>query len=389
MLKQFFKNRVFVVGLSLFVFFMGGCLLSLWMASLPGEFTAGTLPAVEPVPPFEERLLTGDPPASLVDAPLAAPPEGSTPPPKTARDPKTLDRIIREAINRNRTYAQAGRLEALRKIIDEAVANGEFPREERRSQLYLILKAAVSNGQISEAESTDIRQRYRAMILTEGMSAWEAAQYFDRNGSPSRAYTKELADEALAADPDDPERLYFWSTKQPYNYEGPNPERDAVYAKIVDMEGIPPKERASYLRVIGGLIWHYKPEESLRYLQEAEALTGKTPISMGRTYQRLGQYHKALAVYRKDYARNQTAEADKHIRAILNGTPLIASIHKARQEKADADRGTPAAAPMFSRGSPSLDTPDTEFPTRSERVGADTRGANPDAEQTAAARTEH
>ena len=351
MFADIFKNRLIIGGIVFFVLCVGGSLLYQRLATNPAlihPLSGPELFSTLTAPPELARQLTGEPPpASLVDVPVAAPP------PKVARPPEVLNEIIDAAVDRDLNFAQAGRFEALCQIMDEAVANGEFPRDERLSQLRIILKRAVANGEISSEEGEDISSRYNAMLQTEGMSAWEAAQYFDRNGSPSRAYTKELAAQALVEDPDDPERLFFWAKRQDFVPRGSNPEREAAYEKLVARDDLPDKLRSRILDSFAGTIWWNRPEEAIRYRQEAAALSDNSNYDLiGVAYQRLGQYHKALAIHREYYAKTRSWGAAGHIRAIEEGKPLIPAIQReSASPPAALDTGTSTPAPGGSRGS--------------------------------------
>ncbi len=242
----------------------------------------------------------------------------------------------------------------------------------RLDELRHHLHYAVQRGEISREESAAILERQRAIAKTEGMSAWEAAQYFDSTASGPRDYVNELIDQALAEAPDDPERLFLWAVRQNYVPEGPNPEREAAYEKLIAMDDLPPKLRSEILDSFAGTIWYYKPEEALRYQQEAAKLSKNSFVEyMGDTYQRLGQYQKALAIYREDYAKTQNWESARQIRAIEEGKPLIEPIQRPVEETplpTDTETRSPDIFVTRTRGP--FDT-SAEFPTRTAPEGAD------------------
>ena len=379
MLKELFSNRLFIGGLVFFVLCVGGSLLYQWLASfsaVPEAFSVGA------PPPVQERVAASSPPASLEDVPLLAAGPAA---PSVAREPEVLNQIIDEAVDRDIIFSQAGRFEALSQIIDEAVERGEFPHSERWSQLYTILNKAVERDEISSEERRAISNRYVAMLQTEGMSAWGAAQYFDRNGSPSREYLKEIAAQALAEDPDNPERLYFWAGQQDFVSRGPNLEREAAYEKLIARDDLPDKLRSDILDTFASTIWWDRPEDSIRYRQEAAELSDDSNYHLiGAAYQRLGQYQKALAIYRAHYAKTQSWGAAGHIRAIEEGRPLIPPIQrKVSGSPAGSKAGVTDSTTVTSRTEGPFDTR-TDFPTRS-MVEETSAVSVPDAGRAAAA----
>ena len=204
---------------------------------------------------------------------------------------------------------------------------------ERLDAFVIHLYDDFENGKITRKQRRDLYKRKLAELETEGLSAWEAAQYHYIHASAPMDYLKELADQALAEDPDDPERLYFWARRHPYVRDGPNPEREAVFEKLVAMEGLPPKLRSEILGNFADTIWYYRPEEALGYQREAAKLSKDSFVDlMGDTYQCLGQYDKALAIYRDFYAKTHDWEAAQHIKAIEAGSPLIPVIERSVTE---------------------------------------------------------
>lgn len=195
------------------------------------------------------------------------------------------------------------------------------------------LHKRVESGQISKQESIALLKHQRATLETEGLSAWEAAQSLDARASGPDTYVKELADIALAENPNDPERLFFWAMRQPYVEEGPSPEREAAYEKLFAMEGIAPERSAVMLDCFAGTIWCYRPLEALRYRQEAAALSDESNYDlMGHTYQRLGMYDKALEVYSDYQAQTNSHVYNYYIQLIEAGTPPIPPIERPVEE---------------------------------------------------------
>ena len=204
----------------------------------------------------------------------------------------------------------------------------EFDRLDTfRSNILL----GVDSGVISNAEAKRLVRRQTAILATQGMPAFEAAQYIinSPNIPFSQDYVKELADQALAENPDDPEVLYLWAGRHPHVEEGPNPEAEAAYEKLLAMEDLPPEFQSTVLDSFAGTIWYYNPEDAVRYAKEARSLSNDSSYHLiGDYYQRLGEYDKALEVYRDYYAKTGDWIVAHHIRAIEAGTPNILPISR-------------------------------------------------------------
>lgn len=193
------------------------------------------------------------------------------------------------------------------------------------------LYQGVDSGAISQKKMEALLEQEEAILLTAGMTPFEAAQYLvETPYSPTPLdYIKELADQALAENPDDPEVLYFWAGRHPQIQEGPNPEHEAAYEKLLAMEELPQELRVRVLDSFGWTIWYYNPEDAVRYYEEARALSDESFYDLsGLAYQRLGQYDKALEIYRNHYAETGDRFAKAHIEAIEAGEGIPALVRE-------------------------------------------------------------
>jgi len=195
-----------------------------------------------------------------------------------------------------------------------------------------IFGEGVESGAISLEEGEYLLSREEMRLATQGMSSFEALQYIYNSPSlrPPAGYLKELAEQALLENPEDPEVLYHWAILQHYVKEGPNPESEAAFQKILAMDNLPAEHRRKTLDGFAGTVWYYKPEDAVRYIAESRALSEKDSLYdiQGNAYERLGQYEKAMEVYRDYHAQTGDWFAWRHIQAIEAGTPLIEPIER-------------------------------------------------------------
>jgi len=189
------------------------------------------------------------------------------------------------------------------------------------------LGEGIESGAISREEGEYLLEREQMRLATQGMSTFEALLYiyYSSNLSPPEGYLNELAEQALLENPEDPEVLYHWAILQSYVKEGPNPERESAYQKILDMEDLPAELRRETLDRFAGTVWYYKPLDAVRYKEESRALSENDYFDyfLGHAYQRLGQYEQAMEVYREYHARSGSGIAWRHLKAIEAGTPII------------------------------------------------------------------
>lgn len=194
------------------------------------------------------------------------------------------------------------------------------------------LRLGIQSGTLSKKDYARLSREQEAKLATQGMSPFEALQYiiYSPNIRAPNTYLRALADQALAENPDAPEVLYEWAAIQPYVLEGPNPEQEAAYEKILAMDDVPKKHRVDALYAFAGAVWYYKPEDAVRYMQEYRALSEKDAhyYTQGYAYERLGQYDKAIEVYRDYHAQTGSQRAWDHMKAIEAGTPYILPLER-------------------------------------------------------------
>ncbi len=228
------------------------------------------------------------------------------------------------------------------------------------------LSIGVKSGIISQEAAEKLLRRQKAVLATEGMPPFEAAQYLlnSPNIPQAREYFQELTDFALTENPDDPEVLFFWAGSQDLVKEGPNPEVEAAYEKLLAMDGIPSERRSQILDSFAGTIWYYKPKDAVRYIEEARTLSKNSYYAqLGNVYQRLGQYDKALDIYRDYYAKTGSFIAADHIRSIEAGTPNIPAIEYPVAETPGAEHPgehRPAMDDSFTQAEESFTTHDSQ-----------------------------
>ena len=194
------------------------------------------------------------------------------------------------------------------------------------------LRLGIQSGTLSKKDYARLSREQEATLATQGMSPFEALQYilYSPNIRAPNTYLRALADQALAENPEAPEVLHEWAMLQPYVLEGPNPEQEAAYEKILAMDDVPKKHRVDALYAFAGAVWYYKPEDAVRYMQEYRALSEKDAhyYTQGYAYERLGQYDKAMEVYRDYHVQTGSQRAWDHMKAIEAGTPYIQPLER-------------------------------------------------------------
>ena len=156
------------------------------------------------------------------------------------------------------------------------------------------------------------------------MDTLSIAKYLRARGWSDRA--REYSESALAEDPDSFEALLLWCQLRPPDQDA---EREAGFRKLLKMNP------NSVDALVGlGTILHLndRPEEALEYFQQATLLDPDRPYPIfGFTYERLGEYDKALAILKKSYKITRSPVELNHIRAIEKGTPIFKQIKRSEQ----------------------------------------------------------
>ena len=137
-------------------------------------------------------------------------------------------------------------------------------------------------------------------LLEEDMDTLSIAKYLRARGWSDRA--REYSESALAENPDSFEALLLWCQLRPPDQDA---EREAGFRKLLEMNP------NSVDALVGlGTILHLndRPEEALEYFQQATLLDPDRPYPIfGFTYERLGEYDKALAISQKIIQNNALA----------------------------------------------------------------------------------
>ena len=200
---------------------------------------------------------------------------------------------------------------------------------------------ALDNLPYAEAEKKEIE------ILTEGMDVLSAAKYLRAlNGSYGIYHDaiREYVDRAVAEDPDSFEALLLWCQLRPPDQDA---EREAGFRKLLKMN---PNSVDALVGLGTVLYLNDRPEEALEYFQQATLLDPDLPYPIfGFTYERLGEYDKALAILKKSYKITRSPVELNHILAIEKGSPIFKPIKRSEQgepPESSPSEGTLPEAPL-------------------------------------------
>ncbi len=174
----------------------------------------------------------------------------------------------------------------------------------------------------SEAEQKKewLRQEEeRIEALTAGMDAFTAAKYLYDNhyGANTEPYIRRFAAQALSENPNDFDTLLLWVRLQPSKSYAHNPEREAGFRKLLEID----PNSLSALVGLGAAIYWVQPEEAISYLEKAKQQDPNLAnYYLGFAYQRAGDYDKALEVLKE---MPQGIIGQTHLHAIESGEPYI------------------------------------------------------------------
>ncbi len=184
-------------------------------------------------------------------------------------------------------------------------------------------------------------------ILTEGMDAFSAAKYINALGHPN--YARKYIEWAFAENPESFEVLLLWTRSRL------GAESEAGYRKLLEMN----PNSVEVLAELGGLLCDQHPEEAIVYLKKANQLDPQGQVgltSLGFSYQRLGEYDKALAAFKKRYEFNRSPLVMGQILAIESGNPLIKPLQHEPQKQLPIE--TPPEVPSQEEVPAIPNTPD-------------------------------
>jgi len=206
---------------------------------------------------------------------------------------------------------------AFERISDETI--------ERLNFLYRVtIPEYVKAHGLSEEAEWELYDEESAKILTEGMSALEAAQFLrEYSGSQYRPQILSLADLALAENPEDYETLRLWVGVQEYHPRAPNPVLERGYKRILELY---PDDRWALWGLASATQWDkpYKALDAAMRANELDPRGLKALDAMAYALQRLGEYDFALAIYK--YGDPAGPFQAFNIRAIEEGRPHVPSI---------------------------------------------------------------
>ena len=161
-------------------------------------------------------------------------------------------------------------------------------------------------------------------LLEEDMDTLSIAKYLRARGWSDRA--REYSESALAENPDSFEALLLWCQLREPEQDA---EREAGFRKLLEMN---PNSVDALVGLGTVLYLNDRPEEALEYFQQATLLDPDRPYPIfGFTYERLGEYDKALAILKKSYKITRSPVELNHILAIEKGTPIFKQIKRSEQ----------------------------------------------------------
>lgn len=196
------------------------------------------------------------------------------------------------------------------------------------SQLPPSLPAASQlPSETEQAKAWLQQEEERVENLTAGMDAFTAAKFlYELNRGREGRYTpyiRELTVQALAENPNDFDTILLWIRLQLYQSYAHNPEREAGYRKLLEME---PTSLAALVG-LGESIYWVQPEEAVQHLEKAKLKDpGLANAYLAFAYQRLGDYDKALDILKERPENDIVAQA--HLHGIESGEPYIPPIQR-------------------------------------------------------------
>ena len=203
-------------------------------------------------------------------------------------------------------------------------------------------------------------------ILTEGMDTLSAAKYL--KALVHFDYALEYAEKALADNSDSFEALLLRTQLLPSDREA---EREAGFRELLEME----PNSVEALVGFGGIFSSHQPSEAIQYFQKAIKIDplykkGAAYVGLGTSYERLGQYDKALKALRKAFQIYPGDATGAHIRAIEEGNPIIKPIQPEPQRQLPEEPPPEETSPEMPLQDEAPSTPDKaeRLPRETESV---------------------
>ena len=165
--------------------------------------------------------------------------------------------------------------------------------------------------------------REEVEILVEGMDNLSAKRYLRMQGGYDE-YVREYAAKALNEDPDNFEALYIFTQAQDLEAD-----RETGFRRLLEMD----PNFVPALSKLGVILARDSPEEAIEYLERANQLEPDNNLfHLGISYQRVGEYDKALVVLKRADELNRAPMALAHIKAIEAGTPRVPLLQREVEE---------------------------------------------------------
>ena len=174
--------------------------------------------------------------------------------------------------------------------------------------------------------------REEVEILVEGMDDLSAARYLRMQGGYDE-YVREYAAKALNEDPDNFEVLYIFTQAQDLEAD-----RETGFRRLLEMD----PNFVPVLSKLGVILARDSPEEAIEYLERANQLEPDNNLfHLGISYQRVGEYDKALVVLKRADELNRAPMALAHIKAIEAGTPRVPLLQREVEEPPQQENDAP------------------------------------------------
>ncbi|MCG9132024.1 hypothetical protein J5I95_10120 [Candidatus Poribacteria bacterium] len=178
-------------------------------------------------------------------------------------------------------------------------------------------------GELTPYEADELYRQKEVSILVEGMDNLSAARYLRMRGGYDE-FVREYAAKALNEDPDNFEALYIFTKTQELEVD-----RVTGFRRLLEMN----PDSVPVLTELGAILARDSPEEAIEYMERANQLEPDTTLYyLGISYQRVGEYDKALVVLKRADELNRAPMARAHIKAIEAGTPRVPLIQREVEE---------------------------------------------------------
>ena len=170
-----------------------------------------------------------------------------------------------------------------------------FQLGDTEQKIYEMGKRLAANGPWTAATEEQYRIE-RAKILTKGMDSLSALKHLQKLKEHHKSIA-EYAERAVREHPNNVEALLDWA----FYLDIGSDESTAVYRRVLELD----PNSAEALNHLGMSVAYDDPHTAIEYFTKVEELqnpeVGTYYSSLAIAYQRLGEYNKAMEVYRKGY----------------------------------------------------------------------------------------